>query len=355
MRTFKVILVIALIVGVLALVKIFLLSPKTDGKSGGNAGGIINAPTNVGVFVAGSEELKNDVYATGTVLANEEVTLMPEIGGKIVGLYIREGSPVSKGELLVKINDAEYQAQYRKIELQYKIEEEKLGRLKQLLAIHGISQEEYDMALNTVNTAKADMEYTKALIAKTEIRAPFHGIIGLKYVSEGSIVSAGTRIASVQQVNPVKVDFSVPEKYATLIKRNDIITFTLSDNSKKHTARVYAIEPKIDEATRTIQLRAQADNVNNELFPGAFARIELPLSKIENAIMIPTEAIIPILKGKKVFLCKDGKAVESIVETGIRTDTRIQVISGVAAGDSVITNGVMQVKPGTPVKVIPTK
>ena len=356
MKTLKILGGIALIIVLFGLIKIFFLNPKGQANSSGSKAGAGAAPpTAVTVFVVKSAELNNNVFATGTILANEEVTLAPEISGKIVLLKINEGMAVRKGELLVKINDAEYQAQLKKMELQYKIADEKLSRLKQLLGINAISQEEYDIAQNLTSTMKADMDYTRALIAKTEIRAPFNGIIGLKYVSEGSYISAATRIATIQQVNLVKIDFSVPEKYAGVLNRNDIISFTVSDNPKKYTAKVYAIEPRIDQATRTIQLRALADNGKNELYAGAFARIELPLRKIENALMIPTEAIIPILKGKKVFICKEGKAKEVIVETGIRTDDRIQIVSGLSDGDSVITTGIMQLKPNMPLKIISNK
>ncbi len=347
MKTLKVILTIVIIVGVFALVKVFILSPKTEVKT---MVGTPQAPVNV--YIVKAQVLNNNVFATGSIMANEEVMLLPEITGKIIFLSIHEGNAVRKGELLVKINDADLQAQLRKMELQLKIGDEKLYRLKQLLALNGISQEEYDVALNQSNSTKADIDYVKAQISKTEIRAPFNGVMGLKYVSEGSMVNASSRIASIQQMNPAKIDFSVPEKYAGLLNKSETVIFTVSNNSKKYKAKVYAIEPKIDMATRTVQLRATADNSNGELYAGAFAKIELPLTKTENAILVPTEAIIPILKGKKVFICKNGRAEEVFVETGIRTDGQIQIMSGLSEGDSVITTGIMQLKKGAPVKIV---
>jgi membrane fusion protein (multidrug efflux system) len=341
MKTLKVILIIAIVIGVFGVIKFFLLTPKTDVKPAGAApGGMPASPVNI--YVVKFQELNNKVFATGTVIANEEVILMPEISGKITYLNINEGNAVNKGDLLVKINDADFQAQLKKQELQLKLSEEKLGRLKQLLSINGISQEEYDIALNQSNTIKAEMDFTKVQIAKTEVRAPFYGIMGLKYVSIGSTINPSTRIASILQMNQVKIDFSVPEKYAGILSKNDLITFQISDNKKVFQAKIFAIEPKIDQATRTLQLRAIAENSKGELFAGAFAKIELPLNKIDNALMIPTEAIIPILKGKKVFLCKEGKAKEAIVETGIRTDTQIQIVGGLSEGDTVVTTGIMQ-------------
>ncbi len=350
MKSLKIIGAVVIIIIVFGLIKMLFLSPKAETKPSGAP--MAAAAATVTIFVVKARELNNNVFATGTILANEEVILAPEISGKIILLNINEGSEVRKGALLVKINDAEYQAQLKKMELQYKISDEKLARLKQLLAINGISQEEYDVAQNLTNSTKTDMDYTRAMIAKTEIRAPFNGIIGLKYVSEGSYINASTRIATIQQVNPVKIDFSVPEKYAGVLRKNDIITFTVADNNKKYNARVYAIEPRIDPATRTIQLRALADNSGKELFTGSFTKIDLPLHKIEHALMIPTEAIIPILKGKKIFVCKNGKAKEVVVETGTRTDEQIQITSGIAEGDSVITTGIMQLKEGMNLKIL---
>ena len=356
MNTIKTIVWIIVIIIVLGIIKMFFFSvPKKDGAGlGGPIKGGEMPPVLVNVFIPVSQELNNEVFATGSILANEEVILMPETAGKVTRLHINEGSEVKKGELLVKINDSDLQAQLKKLELQAKIADDQVNRQKQLLAISGISQEEYDIILNQFNTIKADIDYVKAQITKTEIRSPFNGVVGLKYISEGSYVNNATRIASVQQLNAVKIDFSVPEKYSDVIRKNDVITFTVSDNNKIYKAKVYAIEPKIDMSTRTVQLRAIADN-KGDLFPGAFTKIKLPLQTIKDAVMIPTEAIIPILKGKKVFVCKNGKATEVKVQTGIRTDALIQIVSGIQAGDSVITTGIMQLKPDAPVKVIQKK
>ncbi len=356
MKVVKLFIVILIVIGVLAAIKVFYLTPNDSGSSlmvGGKAAGGPIAP--VTVFVAKSAILNNTVYATGTILPNEEVTLMPEISGKIISLYIAEGAVVNKGALLVKINDADFQAQLKKLQLQKKLIEEKNTRLSQLLTIHGISQEEYDIAVNNLNTINADIEFTMAQIAKTEIRAPFNGVLGLRNVSEGSFVNPSVAISTIQQVNPVKIDFSVPEKYAGVLHKDDIITFSVDGSNEKRKARIYAIQPNIDEITRTIPLRALAENSRADLFPGAFTKVELPLRKIDNAIMIPTEAIIPILKGKKVFICKEGKAMEVIVETGIRTDAQVQITNGIADGDSVITTGIMQLKAGMLVKVSNSK
>ncbi len=354
MKNNRLLIWIILMVLILGIIKFFFLSPKPEGASSAQAaGGKGKTPPNpVSVFVVQATELNNLVYASGTVLANEEVVLMPELAGKVVALQIQEGRTVSKGDLLLKINDADFQAQQKKLQQQVQLSEEKVKRQKQLLAINGISQEEYDAGLSALYALQADLEMVKAQIAKTEIRAPFSGTIGLRYVSEGAYVNSSTRIATIVQLNPVKIDFSVPEQYASQLSAGNELSFRVPESNELFKAKIIAIEPKIDLATRTLQLRALADNSRQQLYPGGFAKIELPLRKITNALMIPTEAIIPVLKGKKVFVCKMDTARQVMVETGIRNDRQIQVTSGLQAGDSVITSGIMQLKDGSPVKVV---
>ena len=214
---------------------------------------------------------------------------------------------------------------------------------------------EYDGVLAQLNALHADKEVVQAQIAKTEIRAPFEGTIGLKYVSEGSYVNQATKIASIQQLDPIKIDFSIPEKYSSLVKVNDTLGFSIEGNDEHYTASVIAIEPKVDVSTRSIQVRAITKNRSGKIFPGSFARIEFSLDRSENAIMIPTEAVIPILKGQKVFVSKRGIAEEVLVQTGFRSDEKVQILKGVQQGDTIITTGIMQLKAGSPLKIISVK
>jgi membrane fusion protein (multidrug efflux system) len=247
----------------------------------------------------------------------------------------------------VKINDEDLQAQLKKLQLQEKLASEKEARQKKLLAINGISQEEYDASLTQLNSFAADIEVLKAQISKTQITAPFNGTVGLKNISEGSYVTPGTQIAAIQQTDPMKLDFYVPEKYAALVKVNGKLTFTTEVGNEKHDAVVMAIEPKVDAATRTIQVRAKTENRNGNLFSGSFVRIEFSLEETEDALMIPTESIIPILKGQKVFVSRGGKAEEVKVETGLRSENKVQILKGLAIGDTVIATGIMQLKAGS--------
>jgi membrane fusion protein (multidrug efflux system) len=242
------------------------------------------------------------------------------------------------------------QAQLAKQTAMQKINEEKEHDLKALLAVKGVSQEEYDLALSTVQQSKADMDLTQAQIAKTEIRAPFNGVIGLKNVSEGNNVSPADIIASVQQLNPVKIDFSVPEKYTAVVHLNDTVLITVQGTGKTYVGKVYAIDPKIDAATRSLKIRAICENNKREIFPGSYAQVTLIL-KSENSVVIPTMAVIPDLHGQKTFVVRDGKAISVQIETGIRNDTTIEVLKGLKVGDTVATEGIMALKPNVQVKI----
>ncbi len=345
-------LIIALL-AILVVLKLTVLSDKTQTSSAAKQNK--PAPGNVTVYVALAGKFDTKIETTGTTLSNEEVDLKPEASGKIVQLFFKEGDKVTKGELLLKLNDADLVATLKKLELQEKLAADKEGREKKLLSIKGVSQEEYDAALNALQGIQADMEYTKAQVDKTEMRAPFDGVIGLKSVSEGSYVSPTVKIASIQQLDPIKIDFSIPEKYSGIIRKGDKLHFKIQGQQIQFDGTIYAIEPKIDLATRTLQLRARCPNKDGRVLPGSFANIELILRETNNTILIPTEALVPVLKGQNVFVYKNGVASSQKVETGARTATQIEITSGLQSGDTVITTGIMQLKPGSPVRIVTAK
>jgi membrane fusion protein (multidrug efflux system) len=297
------------------------------------------------------ETLKNKVITSGTVLAEEEVELKSEVAGKITKIAFKEGSSVSRGELLVKINDAELQAQLNRTKYRLKLLEDKEFRQRRLLEREAISQEDYDVSLNELNMLKAEIDLINAQIAKTEIRATYNGVVGLKNISEGSIVSTTTVIAVFQSINTLKIDFSIPEKYAADVKVGDIVKFKVEGTDEIKTAKVSAIEPKIDPITRTLPIRAVYANLKRDVFPGAFASVELVLHEINNALLVPTHSIIPELKGQKVYLYKSGRVAEFPVQTGIRTDTHVQITEGLNVNDTLITSGILQIRSGLPVGI----
>jgi membrane fusion protein, multidrug efflux system len=295
--------------------------------------------------------LENIVRSSGTVMASESVDLVAESAGRVEKIAFREGGHVRKGELLVKINDDDLQAQLRKTALQIQLASDQEERQRQLLEKNAVSREQYDIALNQVNTLKADRDNLVAQIRRREVRAPFDGVAGLRYVSEGGYVTQSTRIASLQKLNPLKVDFAIPEKYAGQVAVGDLVEFSSDETRLRFSGRLYAIEPRIDPAMGTLQLRAICANRGEKVFPGAFVHIDLRLRTIEDALMVPTQAIIPVFKGQTVLVRRNGMAVSVPVRTGLRTAASVQITEGISAGDTVITTGILQLRAGMPVRV----
>jgi membrane fusion protein (multidrug efflux system) len=313
--------------------------PLRQGQQKLNAVGFVIMPTHLSELIRQSGTLKPD----------EEVDLSFETSGKIVSINFTEDSRVKKGDLLAKINDRPLQAQLEKLEVQLKMAEAKEFRQRSLLEKDAISQESYDQVQTDVQSLKADINLIKARISETELRAPFDGIIGLRDLSEGSFVTSSTKIVRLTKISPLKMEFAISQKYASEIKIGYPITFTIEGFSKIFEASVYAIEPKIDVDTRTIVLRAMYQNKNEELKPGVYAWITLQLSNINNAIAIPTEALIPEMEGEKVYIYRKGKAQSVKVTTGLRTEALIQITEGLKFGDTLITSGIMQLKQNLPI------
>jgi membrane fusion protein (multidrug efflux system) len=295
--------------------------------------------------------LDNIVLSSGTVLASEAVDLTAEASGRIELISFQEGAHVAHNALLVKINDDDLQAQLTKTELQIQLASDQEHRQKQLLETKNTSKEQYDIALNQLSTLNADRANLLAAIRKREIRAPFDGIIGLRYVSEGSYVTPTTRIASIQKVNPLKVDFAIPEKYAGQVHVGDPVNFISDETKQEFIGRLFAIEPKIEATTRTLQLRAMFSNRSETMFPGAYVQIRLRLKQTDNALVVPSQALIPILKGQTILVKRNGVVVAVYVKTGIRTPSEVQITDGLVPGDTVITSGILQLRPGVPVDV----
>jgi membrane fusion protein (multidrug efflux system) len=319
-------------------------------KSAPKGGG---APSEIMVdgLIVKQQDFDNKVSLSGTLEPNEQIQIRSEVSGLVKQIYFTEGSNVSAGDLLVKIDDKELVAQLSQANTKEKLAAEVAARAAKLLKVEAISTEEYDNVIAELKSLKAQTQLIRAQIARTEIRAPFSGKIGLRYISNGAYVNPTTDIANLISINPLKITFAVPEKYAQMVDMGSEILFTVAGNTKIFKAKVYAKEPAIDIATRTLVLKAKADNANNELIPGSFANIDLTLSSIKGAILVPTDAVIPVLKGKQVYLVKNGKAKATAIKSEIRTDENILVSQGLKVGDTVIISGIMAIKDDALVKV----
>jgi len=340
-----------LAVGCFLVVK-FVFFPANNHDADKKPGNGTSAPpllTLSGIIIK-EESLDNTLNSSGSLKANEEVEIQPEVAGKITELYFHEGSNVKKGQLLFRLNDQDLRATLKKLEYNLSLAIENEQRQAELLKINGISQQDYDISKNTVLSTKADIEFTKASISKTQVFSPFDGRVGLRYVSVGTFVSQTSKIATIQQIDPLKLDFSIPEQYASLVKIGDKVNFRVQGINDAFQAVVEAIEPRIDVNTRTLSLRALYRNTKEHfLLPGTFANVSLVLHSTNRALMVPTESLVPILKGQTLFKYHAGKAEQILVKTGVRTDTKVEITDGLSAGDTILTSGLLSLKPDQPV------
>ncbi|MFN3760154.1 MAG: efflux RND transporter periplasmic adaptor subunit [Algoriphagus aquaeductus] len=353
---------VILVIGILLIIAVSFLYPRfgnqggsggstSSGPSSGGPGGGGGQPLPVSVVKLQKEALSNQLQVSGTILPNEAVDLKPEISGLVTRINFKEGQYVTKGTPLVYLNDDELQAQFQRLQYTQKLFETQENRQKQLLAREAISQEEYDIVLNQFNTALSDIKLVEAQLQKTVIRAPFNGILGLRQISEGSVINSANVIVSIVNIDPIKIEFSIPERYSSQVSVGAPIFFSSESSAEEVQGRVYAFEPQIDAATRTIKLRAESPNKGGKFLPGMFVKIRFVLEVKEDALMVPAESVIPELSGYKVFVVgADGKAEQRMIEIGTRTDTHVQILSGLNEGDMVLTTGVMQVRQGMPIQ-----
>jgi len=318
------------------------------GGKKGKKGGIV--PVNV--LIVKDTAFSSAIDITGTIAANEQVDLRSETAGNITGIFFNEGSHVEKGQVLVKVYDKDLVANLKQVQVQIKLAQQTEYRNKILLSKEAISKEEYDTSLTSLNSYQAQADAVKAQIDKTVVRAPFSGTIGLRNISPGGYLSPQGSIATLVNIDPAKITFSVPERYLTLVHVGSKINFSTESSRDKFTGTVYAIEPNIDVESRSITLRAKADNKKGLLKAGGFAKIHFALDQIPQTIMVPTEAVIPDIKGSNVYLVKKGHAVQKAIKTDTRTESKIQVVDGLKAGDSLIVSGIIQMRPKVAVKVV---
>jgi membrane fusion protein (multidrug efflux system) len=334
---------------VLLIPKFFCGEKKESGGMG--KGGANKMPIKVSVLVLNAEFVTPNYQVSGTLQANEMVDLYCETSGLVRNLYFKEGAKVNKGDLLLKINDADLQAQLKKALANKKLRDLSVERNQILLKKEAIAQADFDLSLNEKQAIDADIELLREQIRKTELRAPFSGTIGLRNLSEGAFVQPSTLIATLQDDQLLKLAFAIPEKYSSLIKVGDSISFVLTGSDKKFGAKIYARDASVTAATRTIAMKAVCNNKQARLMPGLFANITLKLGANAPTFMIPTQSLVPVLKGQKVFVMQGDSAVEKLVKTGFRNENKVEITEGLSAGDSLIVDGIMYMKNGIKVKL----
>ena len=305
---------------------------------------------NVNAAIVRPQVLVDKIPIIGSLLPDEEVNLSFETSGKITDINFEEGTHVTKGQLLAKVNDRPLQAQLQRLVAQLKLAEDRVFRQDALLKRDAVSKEAYEQVKTELATLNADIELVRAQIEQTELRAPFDGIIGLRQVSVGTYASPSTIVAKLTKIAPLKLEFSVPESYAKDVKVGTSLNFNLTGSLNKYEAQVYARESSLDPETRSLTIRALYPNPSG-IMPGRYASITLRKQEFENALAIPSEAIVPEMGKDKVFLYKNGKAEPVDIVTGIRTEALVQAVAGLSEGDTVIISGTQQLRTGMAVTI----
>ena len=308
-------------------------------------------PIKVDAYVVVPKSLSQDIQVPGSLIPFEETEIHSETSGRVTEILFKEGTTVTKGSVLVKLFDGDLMAQYNKLKIQLKVAEQTLGRYEALLKINGVSQQEYDQYKLSVNSLQADMQILETNIEKTRIRAPFNGTLGLRNISLGSYINPQTIITNIRQVNQLKLDFTVPEKYSNQMKVGSTIKFNLENDNAFYSATIIATENNIALDSRSLRVKARVNQFNSKLIAGSFVKVQCNLGTNNAALMIPSEAVIPKARNKQVLVYKDGNAKVEIVKTGIRDSSMIEITSGIHVGDTILTTGLLSIKPGSPVKL----
>lgn len=330
-------------------------SCKNDNQEQTKGGGGRAKDVKAEGFVVKPEVFEQEYKASGTLLANEEIEIHPEITGRVTKIHFTEGSYVRKGQTLVSLFDADILAEIQKLKKQKALQQKLMQRQKELVDIGGISRQDYETTQTGIATIDADIDVQEAELRRTKIVAPFDGIVGIRSISTGAIVSPTTTIALLRQVNPLKMDFSVPEQYHSYIKTGKSVFFTVTGIEGNKVGTIKTVDPGADMTTRTVKIRATVPNSNRELVAGSFAEVMIPFQSNNDALLIPSQAVIPTTREKKVALVKNGKAELVTVELGARTEDKVEIVKGLQNGDTVLTTGLMQVKQGMDVTITKLK
>jgi membrane fusion protein (multidrug efflux system) len=328
---------------------VFLLSCSTE-KTKPNNSNTSNSSSNsipVEGLVVMAEEFNESISLTGSLLASEIVDVAAEITGRITGIHFKEGQYVQKGTILFQLNNAEIKAQLKKAEANLELAQKDYTRKSELRAIKAISDEELDQSNNVKQLAKAELELLQVQLDRHSIRAPFSGKIGIRNVSIGNYINPGMILTRLYQIDPIKIEFAVPEKYASKLQQSGKFTYRVEGFDKEFTGQIEIIDPEINLGTRTIRVRGVSSNSGSLLKSGAFVHIELPIEKRPKAILIPASAVTSDIKGPKILILKDRKIQYNYVTIGTRTEDKVIINSGLSIGDTLITSGLLQLREGS--------
>lgn len=331
-----------------ALIVVWRLIATKESTKRSSAQTSSSAPLKVLAVVVTPSPFTETLSLTGSIMANERIEVRSEVGGRITRIGFKEGARVRKGQMLIQMDDAGLRATLKKLERQLILDTDKQTRYAALKNIDGVSQEELDVINAQVDVRHAEIEELQAQLDKTVIRAAFSGRAGLRAVSIGAVISPSTLITTLADDNTLKLEYTVPERYAAGVRVGDRVSFTVRGRgvSDQQTATIYALELGVDATSRSVRIRANIvrSKTNGAMIPGMFADVKLTLTSVSDALMVPSEAIVQDMEGASVLLVHNGKAQPMRVELGGRTPSHVRVLSGVNAGDTVLTSGLLMVK-----------
>jgi membrane fusion protein (multidrug efflux system) len=347
-KTITIIAVLALV----ALVAYFSFAPARQAPAPSKAPATGNKAITAEVYIVRDTTIGENLDVLGSLVANERVQIVSESAKRLMKVNFREGAYVNKGQLLFKLDDADLQARLKKLHAQRRLIASDEARTAALLKVEGVSRQEYERVAGSIESIDADIELVQVEISKTEIRAPFNGKTGIRKVSEGAFVTQNMPLVTLEDINQVKIEFAVPEKYANSLRLDQRIRFRVENSDETYSGTISVIEPFIDMNTRSLFVRAIADNRDKKLIPGSSAMVALPLNEIKATKMVPAQALIPGIDGNGVLLVKNGKAQPAKVRIGLRTSTHVQIMEGLQSGDTVMTTNILRAKPGVPIQAI---
>lgn len=310
----------------------------------------------VDIIVAQEEQLNQEEAVVGTMMPYREVSIVSELPQKITQVAFKDGSYVRQGAVLYKLNDADIRSRLKQIGAELKLAQLSKNRLNNLLKTETVRPQEYDEAVMRFQSLSAQQDLLQVELAKTVIRAPFSGKIGISKVHLGAYVTPGAGLVTLQDQSSIKINFSVPEKYLSLIQTGGEVRFTSELSDQEYSSTIIATEPGLEAQTRSLQVQAIARNTDGKFRAGLSAKVYFHVSnKGATGIMIPTEALAPGEKGYSVFVIKSGVAKPKAVTISNRTETDAVITSGISAGDSIIVSNMLRLGDGTPVKAVVSK
>jgi membrane fusion protein (multidrug efflux system) len=339
---------VAAVAAGLAMVALAIATSRSDPESAAPAGGAEERPLVAEVYVARVQPVAETLRTVGTLLANESVDLVSELSRRLVSIDVAEGTEVKEGERLFQLDDADLRAQLAELEVRRRLAARTLERQRALLEYEkkALSQQAYDQAATDLQAIEAEIASLRVTLAKTEIRAPFDARVGLRRVSEGAWITPDTLLTTLQDTSRIKIDFTLPERYAGAIAIDQRFSFRVAGRGETFEGRVIAIEPAIEAATRSVRVRGVADNPTRALMPGAFASVEVPLARAGDGILVPAQAVVPSATGHAVWVLRDGRAELRDVEIGLRTRDAVEIVRGLEAGETVLTTNLLRVRAG---------